>query len=356
MFFCETFVYLWVMVKEMRFIGFILIFVLLASCRKPKIEEVDEEALEFIAFRHPAGFPAVVYPLGEKPINADRFKLGRELFYSTVLSSDNTISCASCHAQTHSFADHNIALSIGVGGATGTRNSLPIFNMAWQPHFMWDGGVNHLEMFSIAPITDPVEMNETMANVIQKLNTSDYWRNRFKSVYGTSEVTDQQLFLSLTQYMLMIISDRSHYDKVMRGEAAFTAEQQAGYDLFLQKCASCHTEPLFTDYSFRNNGLDIVSVDEGRFLITQIDSDKGKFKVPTLRNVLLTYPYMHDGRFFTIDQVLEHYNSGIQPHENLDPSLPNGIPLSADDKKNMKRFLETLNDYELMGEKLLSEP
>lgn len=340
----------------MKFIYFILLAVVFASCKKVEVEELDMEAPELIAFRHPAGFPTTVYPLDEKPINADQFKLGRELFYSTILSSDQTVSCATCHAQTHAFADHNIALSVGVGGAMGTRNAPPVFNMAWQPHFMWDGGVNHLEMFSVAPITNPVEMNETMANVIHKLNTSAYWNNRFKSVYGTSEVTDQQLFLALTQYMLMIISDRSHYDKVMRGEAVFTSEQQAGYDLFLQKCASCHTEPLFTDHSFRNNGLEVVSADDGRFLITQSSSDKGKFKVPTLRNVLLTYPYMHDGRFFTIDQVLEHYNIGIQNHPNLDPLLQNGLSLSADDKKHLKRFLETLNDYELMGEKLLSEP
>lgn len=331
-------------------------FLLLTACKKDPIEVIDATPEEVIAFRYPPGFPATVYPLGEKPVNAANFKLGRALFYSTILSSDNTVSCATCHAQTHSFADHNIALSIGVGGAVGARNAPPIFNMAWQPHFMWDGGVNHLELFSIAPITNPVEMNETMAGVIQKLNASDYWRNWFKSVYGTNEVTDQQLFVSLTQYMLMIISDGTQYDKVMKGEASFTAEQQAGYELFLQKCASCHTEPLFTDFSFRNNGLDVISGDDGRFLITQNESDRGRFKVPTLRNVLLTYPYMHDGRFFTIDQVLEHYNSGVKAHANLDPLLQNGIPLSADGKKHLKRFLETLNDYKLMGDKLLSEP
>lgn len=331
-------------------------FLLLTACKKDPIEVIDATPEEVIAFRYPPGFPATVYPLGEKPVNAANFKLGRALFYSTILSSDNTVSCATCHAQTHSFADHNIALSIGVGGAVGARNAPPIFNMAWQPHFMWDGGVNHLELFSIAPITNPVEMNETMAGVIQKLNASDYWRNWFKSVYGTNEVTDQQLFVSLTQYMLMIISDGTQYDKVMKGEASFTAEQQAGYELFLQKCASCHTEPLFTDFSFRNNGLDVISGDDGRFLITQNESDRGRFKVPTLRNVLLTYPYMHDGRFFTIDQVLEHYNSGVKAHANLDPLLQNWIPLSADDKKHLKRFLETLNDYKLMGDKLLSEP
>lgn len=339
----------------MKYILIIGVASILVSCKKPVIEPISNNSDE-LEFYHPAEFPATAYPLEQNPIDRKKFELGRELFYSTMLSLDNTVSCASCHAQTHMFADHNIALSAGVGGQLGNRNSPPIFNMAWQPHFMWDGGVNHLEIFSLAPITNPVEMSETMENVVQKLSNSDYWKSLFKTAYGSEEVTDQKIFRSLTQFMLMIVSDNSLYDNVKRGKASFTTEQQAGYDLFLQKCASCHTEPLFTDYSFRNNGLDLVSADEGRALITQNDSDKGKFKVPTLRNVLLTYPYMHDGRFFTIDQVLEHYSSGIQQHENLDAQLQNGIPLTTDEKKYIKRFLETLNDYSLMGNTLLSEP
>lgn len=332
----------------------ILLFV--SSCKKKEIEVIDASAEEIIAFRHPTGFPSTVYPIHERPFDPEKFKLGRELFYSTELSSNNTVSCASCHAQTHAFADHNIALSAGVNGALGIRNSPAIFNLAWQPHFMWDGGVNHLEMFSLAPITNPVEMNETMANLMNRLNQSTYWKNRFKQAFGTNEVTDQHLFIALTQYMLMIISDNSLYDKMIRGEASFNAEQQAGYAIFQQKCATCHTEPMMTDYSFKNNGLELNSNDDGRFLVTQLESDRGKFKVPTLRNVLLTYPYMHDGRFFTIDQVLNHYSSGVQAHANLDPVLSNGIPLTVDEKKYLKRFLETLNDYQLLDIKLLSEP
>jgi len=336
----------------MRIIIILCLLQVLTACKKTLITPV----LPPLSFYQPVDFPEPVYPLAQNPITREKFELGRLLFYSPVLSSDNTVSCATCHAQTHLFADHNIAVSSGVGGLTGTRNAPAVFNMAWQPHFMWDGGVNHLEMFSIAPITNPVEMNETMLNVINKLNASDYWKKQFKAAFGTSQITDQQLFRALTQYMLMIVSDGSHYDKVKRGQAAFTADQQAGYDLFLQKCASCHKEPLFTDYSFRNNGLDDISADDGRYSITQLESDKGKFKVPTLRNVLLTYPYMHDGRFFTIDQVLEHYSSGVKPNANLDPLLQNGIPLTAEERKYLKRFLETLNDYELMSKMELSEP
>lgn len=337
--------------------GCILILLLfVSSCKKKEIEVIDATAEEIVSFRQPFGFPSTVYPINERPVETEKFKLGRELFYSTELSSNNTVSCASCHAQTHAFADHNIALSSGVNGVLGIRNSPAIFNLAWQPTFMWDGGVTHLEMLSLAPITNPLEMNETMPNLMQRLNQSTYWKKRFKEVYGGNEITDQQLFISLTQFMLLIISDNSLYDKMIRGEATFNTEQQAGYALFQQNCASCHAEPMMTDYSYRNNGLDLNSMDEGRFGITQLESDRGKFKVPTLRNVLLTYPYMHDGRFFTIDQVLNHYTDGIQAHANLDGSLINGISLTTEEKKQLKRFLETLNDYELMDSKLLREP
>lgn len=335
---------------------FSFVFVLLVITLSCKKEELVADPNETLTFYQPSNFPDPVYPLDQNPITMEKFKLGRELFYSKVLSSDNSISCASCHAQTHGFADHNIAFSVGVGGEVGLRNAPPIFNMAWLPYFMWDGGVNHLEVFSVAPITNPLEMNETMEHVINKLNNSDYWKTRFSAAFGSEVVTDQNLLLALTQYMLMIVSDQSKYDQVTRGQATFTAQEQAGYDLFSQKCASCHTEPLFTNNAFINNGLDLVSDDLGRAKITQLDSDKGKFKVPTLRNVLLTYPYMHDGRFFTIDQVLEHYNSGVEAHPNLDPSLQNGIPLSATDKTNLKAFFETLTDYELLGNKLVAEP
>jgi cytochrome c peroxidase len=337
--------------KYIPFIIFSFLFIAI-SCKKT---EITLETAK-LSFYQPSDFPEPVYNLDQNPITKEKFDLGKELFYSTILSSDNSISCGTCHAQTHAFADHNIALSLGVGGLEGLRNAPPIFNMAWQPYFMWDGGVNHLEIFSLAPIINPLEMNETMTNVIQKLNASNYWQNRFNKAFGSTEITDQKLFLALTQYMLMLVSDQSQYDKVKRGKANFTADQQAGYDLFVQKCSSCHKEPLFTDYSFRNNGLDLLSADEGRALITQDPIDKGKFKVPTLRNILITYPYMHDGRFFTIDQVLEHYNSGVKNHENLDPNLQNGIPLSTQDKTYLKKFFETLTDFSMMDDKTIAEP
>lgn len=325
----------------------------LVSCKK---DDVTIEPITEVSFHNPYYFPEPEYPLDEFPVTTGGFGLGRDLFYSTLLSVDNTISCGSCHAQTHQFADHNVAFSSGVGGLTGTRNAPAIFNAAWQPHFNWDGGVNHLDMFHLAPIINPVEMNETISGVLSKLNDSPLWRAKFKSVFGSSEITDYEVFKALSQFVLMIVSDGSHYDNVVKGTASFTSDQQAGYDIFLAKCATCHTEPLFTSYEFANNGLDQVPLDSGRYRITLNPSDIGKFKIPTLRNVLFTYPYMHDGRFFTIDDVFDHYDHGIQTSATLDPILSGGITLTTGERNHLKKFLETLSDYELMSNPLLSEP
>lgn len=338
------------MIYKILFVVFIGL-ALVVSCKKEPVAEVFE-----LKFEQPSYFPAPVYTFQNNDITMDRFVLGRKLFYDPLLSSDGTISCASCHSQTHGFSDHNTAFSAGVGGALGVRNSPTIINMAWNSSFMWDGGVNHIETFSLAPITNPVEMNETMVNVIAKLNASATYKDLFKKAYGGSEITDQMLFRALGQFMGMLISDDAKYDKYRRGEVALTADESAGLSLFQQKCASCHTEPLFTDKSFRNNGIDESFADLGRALITQNASDEGKFKVPTLRNVEITYPYMHDGRFFTLSQVLDHYRTGIKNSATLDPSLAGGISITDTEKAQIITFLKTLTDYTLMADPLFAEP
>lgn len=324
---------------------------LLFSCGKEKVE-----AYQKWGFRSPDYFPTPSYNFENNPQTYAKFNLGRMLFYDPMLSSDGMVSCASCHAQSHAFAGHNTALSPGVNNLVGTRNSPGIFNMAWSPAFMWDGGINHIEVMPIAPLTNPVEMNETLANIVAKLQQSDKYKKLFKEAYGKEEITDQKVLKAFAQYMMMIISNNSKYDQVKRGEATFTEAEQQGYALFQQKCSQCHTEPLFTDHSYRNNGLDQNFQDEGRFLITQQESDRGKFKVPSLRNVALTYPYMHDGRYFTLNDVLNHYNNGIQHSATLDPSLENGIPLPGNEKTLLIAFLKTLSDYELMNNTWLAEP
>lgn len=333
-----------------KLIYFLAGVLLLLSCRKDVIENITP-----FEFKAPDYFPALQYHFNSNEVTKERFELGKRLFFDGILSSDNTISCASCHAQVHAFADHNVALSSGVEGRLGRRNSPSITNLAWSPSFMWDGGVNHIEIFSVAPITDTNEMNETMQNVIDKLNMDVSYAQQFKNAYGVGEVNDQAMFRALTIYMTMIISDQSKYDKWMRNEISLTTQESTGRLLFEQKCSSCHSGSLQTDYSFRNNGLDSEFTDLGRGRITQDENDDGKFKVPSLRNVLLTYPYMHDGRFLTIRDVLDHYDTGIEQSSTLDPILSNGIPMTEEEKDAIIAFLETLTDYKLLNAHWLNQ-
>ena len=328
---------------------FFIAVLFIVGCKKDKVT-IEEFKLEY-----PSYFPTPHYSFEQNELTKERFDLGKKLFFDPILSVDNTISCGSCHAQTHAFADHNVSFSSGVGGATGMRNSPSITNMIWQKSFMWDGGVNHIEMFSIAPITNPLEMNETIPGILEKLNNSSYYRKAFKDTYGVEEVNDQVLFRSLTLFMAMIVSADSKYDKWRQGKVSLSNTEKDGLDLFRQHCASCHTEPLFTDHSFRNNGLDSDFNDLGRALITLDSSDNGKFKVPSLRNVELTYPYMHDGRFWSLEEVMDHYSEGVHTSETLDPLLTNGISLNYEEKSALLAFLKTLTDYSLLNNKLLFE-
>lgn len=307
-------------------------------------------------FNYSSSFPAPVYNVNEHDFSYNKFNLGRTLFYDKILSVDSTISCSSCHEQPHAFAGHSGAFSEGVNGQIGNRNSPSIANAAWIPKFMWDGGINHIEVMPIGPITNPIEMHETIENVLIKLKRSTKYQTLFKKAFGNETITDQKMLQGLSAFMAMIVSDQSKYDKVMRGETSFSTTEQTGFDLFNQKCSSCHSGPLFTDYSFKNNGLDQLFSDIGRGLITQNVLDNGKFKTPSLRNVELTYPYMHDGRFYNLTQVLDHYSNGIQQSSTLDPSLQNGIPLTSSEKTALIAFLKTLTDYELLTNRWLGEP
>jgi len=332
----------------------ICLVTVLQSCKKDDVSESEKP----FGFETPTHFPLPHYTFGNNKLSKDGFELGRKLFFDPILSRDNSISCGTCHAQVHAFSDHGAATSTGIDNQLGSRNTPGLFNLAWQTSFMWDGGVNHIEVFSIAPITNPIEMDETLLNVLDKLRNHPSYPALFNKAFGTNEINDQRLLYALTQYMAMLISANSKYDKVKLGKEVFDADEQRGYEIFKQNCATCHTEPLFTDFSFRNNGLaPNNSISElGRMEITQDEQDFYKFKVPTLRNLSFTYPFMHDGRFQTLDQVLEHYVSGIQSSNTLDPQLSNGIVLTADEKADLKRFLYTLNDAEFTFDAKISEP
>ena len=323
------------------------------ACNKDAIET-------FTGFHQPAGFPEPVYHFATNEVTECGFELGRKLFYDPILSANNTVSCGSCHIQTSAFTQHGHSVSHGIYDRLGTRNSPPIMNLAWSTSFMWDGGVFDLDLQPIAPITNHVEMDDSVSNVLVRLRNSSAYPSLFKKAFGTEEITSARFLKALSQFMVMCVSSNSRYDSVKRNQVSFTADEQAGYGLFRQKCNSCHAEPLFTDHSFRNNGLVPSTVgDQGRYLVTLNATDKYKFKVPSLRNLTYTPPYMHDGRFFTVDAVLDHYSGQVKQTPNLDAQLQQngrlGIAMTADEKLKIIAFLNTLNDRQFLLDKRLSE-
>ena len=294
----------------------------------------------------PENWPKPVYNFNKNPLTEEGFQLGRQLFYDPILSKDNTISCASCHLQATGFTHVDHELSHGIEGKIGTRNSLTLQNLAWNKHFMWDGGVNHLDVQALAPITSEVEMNETLENVVKKLRNSEKYGDLFQKAFGTKKITGQLTLKAISQFLVSLTTSNSKYDKVKRNEDKFTEMEQKGYTLFQEKCASCHKEPLLTNNEFRNNGLsmDADLKDLGRMKITQNSKDSLLFKVPTLRNIEFTYPYMHDGRFKTLTEVIKHYNSGIPKSKTLSKELQQPMNLSDNERTELVAFLKTLTD------------
>lgn len=331
--------------------------ILLAACSKKEVQDVPPVTTD--GWVRPAHFPEPMYQFGDNVYSKAGFELGRKLFFDRMLSRDGTVSCASCHRQKDAFADGGAAFSIGIEGGISKRNSPVVFNMAWNKSFMWDGGVNHIEVMPLAPLTNPAEMGESLSNIVRKLNNHPAYSTLFKNVYNRDTVDDQQLFWALAQYMSGLISANAKYDQYVNGTTSLTTDEQEGLVLFRQHCSSCHSEPLFTDYSFQNNGIDKVFADSGRYRITRNDEDMGRFKVPTLRNIALSGPYMHDGRFNTLEAVLDHYANGVQVSATLSPMLQKdgqpGLGLSSSERQKIISFLHTLTDEEFVSNAYLVE-
>lgn len=313
----------------------------------------------FIDFKIPEGWPKPPTNIyANNRLTEEGFQLGKKLFYDGRLSKDGNFPCASCHQQFAAFANYEHDFSHGFNNSFTQRNAPPLFNLAWMTAYQWDGGVNHIEVQPLSPLTAPNEMAESIDSIIIKIKKDTAYQRMFKAAFGTNEINSQRMLKALAQFTGMIISSNSKYDKVKRGEASFTYVEETGYKIFKEKCNSCHTEPLFTNNEYRNNGLPLNSLlnDYGRMKITRDKKDSLKFKVPSLRNVSLTYPYMHDGRFFSLGQVIDHYRTGIQVDQpNLDTSLKKRIPLSNYDKQNLIYFLLTLTDTALTHNPRYSE-
>jgi cytochrome c peroxidase len=310
----------------------------------------------------PANFPEPFYDLSANPLTEEGIALGKMLFYDAALSRNNTISCGFCHQQPTAFTHHGHDLSHGIDDKLGRRNSLPIQNLVWYKHFFWDGGVHNLDLVPLNPIGNIVEMDEDPETIIEKLREQQKYKDQFSTAFGADEINSTRLLQALSQFMATMISANSRYDKFRRNEGVnLTTDELEGYEIFKERCATCHATDLFTDQSFRNNGFsspaDILK-DQGREEITLNPQDRGKFKVPSLRNVEYTAPYMHNGKLESLEEVLDFYTAGVQLSPTLDPALNNGqlgFSINDDQKKKIIAFLKTLTDEQFLSDSRFSE-
>jgi cytochrome c peroxidase len=301
--------------------------------------------------------------------------LGRVLFYDQQLSKNNTISCASCHQQSHGFADTS-RFSTGFTGGTTHRHSMALANAVYYTNgrFFWDERAATLEEQVLQPIEDPIEMGMTMPEVIERLNRTEYYPILFENAFGSREVSNDKIAKALAQFIRSMVSYDSKYDEGRSTVSErtvdfpnFSQEENAGKSIFMSSnkvnCFGCHNTDVFIGDNARNNGLSERNTDEGTYIYTQNDLDKGKFKTPSLKNVAVRGRFMHDGSMTSLDQVIEHYNSGIRANENLDPHLvdiatrtPIKMGLTTLEKSQLKAFLETLTDYTLLSDEKFSNP
>lgn len=309
-----------------------------------------------IVFKSPKGWQQPVYNFNNNPLTAEGFELGKKLFYDAALSKDSTTSCASCHQQFAAFSTYDHNLSHGINNSLTTRNAPALQNLVWQKELMLDGSILHLDNQPIHPLTSPIEMGITMPELINRLKKNKAYKAMFKSAYKNDSINEKNIAKALSQFMVMLVSSNSKYDKVMRGEAKFILPEQLGYEIFKKKCVSCHSEPFFTDFSYRNIGMPQNNsyTDNGRMDVTKIKSDSLKFKVPSLRNIALTQPYGHDGRFFTLYNVFEHYRKNMIVSKNTDSLLRYKLPLSNYEIGQLTAFLYTLTDSNFINNKLFA--
>lgn len=326
-------------------VGICLPLLLLYSCEKA----INKPLKQIFELTFPTFFPSTTYDFDANPFSVEKFELGKQLFYDTRLSRNNTISCATCHIQSAGFTHHGHDVSHGIDDRLGRRNSMPIMNLAWYKEFMWDGGIFNLDLQPIVPITAHEEMDEKIENVILKLNNDAQLKILNHAAFNADTIHANHLYKSLSIFMLSLISSNSKFDSVIYYQTAqFSEIEQKGYDIFQLSCASCHVPPLFTSQAYKRNGLKRYNNDLGRMEITLDPADSFAFRVPSLRNLSYTAPYMHDGRFRNLDGVLDHYKYLSQNHNDADSLLYQntswGISLSVEESVALKAFLKTLDD------------
>jgi cytochrome c peroxidase len=358
-----------------------IIYSLLMGCgdKEPINNVIDEGDLTTIPYvskaytlNIPSGFPKMDIP-ADNPLTTEGVELGRHLFYDPILSKDSTISCASCHLTKGGFTDNN-AVSRGVNGAMGTRSSMSLENIGFvNKGLFWDGRVKTLEEQALLPIEDPVEMHHIWEKVIEKLRKHPDYPSRFRKAFNISnkrDISKELAVKAIAQFERTLISGNSKFDKIYRREDFFTDDELDGFQLFFNaagapdaQCGHCHTSPFFNSNDFFNNGLDSAQKlkdfkDKGRGIVTGKEFDNGKFRSPSLRNIELTAPYMHDGRFKTLEAVVEHYASGGHYADNVDPFIPQiaEIKMTAKQKRQIVLFLKTLTDTSFINNPAYQKP
>lgn len=327
---------------------------LIGACRK----EQKTRGLQLIQQEIPEGFPQPNYLFNDNPLSKEGFELGRRLFYDGRLSIDNLHPCSSCHEQKAGFGTFEHDRSHGVFDSHTLRNAPVLFNLSWSPYLHWDGEFTRLTDAAAQPINGHIEMGESYAGIINKIKDDPYYKEQFKTVFGSPFIRPEFILKALAQFTGYLVSANSKYDRYKKGTATFTAQEESGYQLYKAKCATCHPEPLFTDYSFRNIGLPVDGFlkDYGRMRITGKKEDSLKFKVPTLRNTYISSNYMHDGRFGTLLQCINHYRTGIQQGVTLDPLLVNGINLTNAEVNDLFVFLRALTDSSFLQDSRFARP
>ena len=338
------------MIKLIRSLSIIL---LLASCSNDNYEPISYNNPE-ITLNIPTYFPQLNSSFYANLPTKYGVELGKKLFNEKRLSADNTISCSSCHMQENAFSDHN-KIGVGVEGRLGIRNVPPVQNLAFMQFYNWDGNKLVLESQPLVPIITYEEMDSSILEVIGKLENDEDYIDLFYKAFGDEEITADRIYNSIAQFEYTLISANSKYDKVKREEGeVFTDVEAQGYQVFQDKCASCHSTELFTDQSFRNIGFPVnPSTDEaGRARVSGLTEDINRFRVPSLRNVAYTAPYGSFGQFTTLKEVLDYLDNGVLYADNLDPILKeneNRIPLTEEEKENLISFMNTLSDHDFIS-------
>ena len=372
------------------FLGFVAVMSLASSCRKEEPDPVDDGGGTVgtpYTLQIPSNLPPMAIPPGN-PMTVEGVALGRYLFYEERLSGDNPMSCASCQSPAFAFTDEGNAVSTGIDGIAGTRSSMALINLGYAQSFFWDGRAATLEDQILMPVRDPIELHETWMNAMAELQADAAYPGLFNAAFGTSTIDSLLAAKAIAQFLRTMISGNSPWDKFKRFEGTIPIDAQEGYTLFKLEggaegvpfqipgmdstvigqggadCFHCHNEAsgLFTDEQFHNNGLDPEPfADLGRGAVTSYPFDNGKFKTPTLRNIMLTAPYMHDGRFATIDEVLDHYNDGGHASSTVDPFMKFTDPditleLDATKRAQVIAFLHSLTDMDFVNDPAFSDP